>query len=1154
DAGALADLVDELVLADRVAADEGGKVLVWTGAPAAQADPYETPAAPELVSATPAPARTGLTPAPHRAASASPAGERRQLTVMFCDLVGSTALSERLDPEDLHQLVTAYQQVVQRVMQRYEGHVAQYLGDGILAYFGYPRAHEDDPVRAVRAGLDILDEVARLELHTPLLAPLAPQLQLRLGLHTGPVVIGAVGAAGEGGRTETLALGKTPNIAARVQAAAEPGTLYLSGPTQRLVQGLFDCRDLGLHSLKGIAEPLPLHQVLGPVRAGGRGEAATAPGLITPLQGRGAELQALLQRWRQARAGQGRLATLVGEPGIGKSRLLQALGQAVADDGGIELAFRASPFHGGSALYPVVELLNQLLQFGRGDDPATRLRRLRRLLARTGLADRTTPLLLLARLLALPLPAGLAEAAASAAAGEAGRRATLAALAELLWRLAASRPVLAVFEDLHWADPSTLELLELAQARLPEAPVLLTLVTRPGTALPWAAGPQHLQLDLGRLGPADIARLAADVAGQPVPPEVLELLVSKTGGVPLYVRELTQDLLDGGLLAPREGRLVLTGPLPSASIPFSLQDSLTSRLDRLGPVRRLAELAAVLGREFSPDWLLALLAAEPREDSRGGSDDRNEVSADARQQALAQGLQTLCEADILQRQGSGSETRYVFRHGLLCDAAYHSLLKRRRQLIHARVAQLLETVWTDSAARHPELVAHHHAEAGQPGPALRHWERAALQAMARSAHREAAGHYAAALAQLRSLPAGTARDRQELGLLMALGVPLSVSKSWAAPEVRQAHERALALCLALGETDQLFRALFGVWSNAQVQADYRTATPLANQLLSLAERAGDDGLRLQARRAQAIVCLHTGQFEAALAHCDAGVALYDPARHHAHVQQYWLDPGVGCLCYGAWALACMGRLGQAAARAQQALALAEGSGHGFSVAYARHFCAVIHELRREAGPLRLHAQALLDLAQAQGYSPFIAWGQLMLGCARAHEGQAAEGAALIRQGQQAAQSAGARVARSGSLGVLAAVYERAGEVEAGLATVHEALAFVAQSEETFYEAELIRLRGALRLRQGAPEATVEADYRRALELARQQGALLWSLRAAISLARLKLGRGQGAAACHLLEGELARLPEAPSTRDHEDASALRDQALALARAEGQRLA
>ncbi len=1077
DDATLQDLAEELVEAERVAADEGGKVLVWTG-PSTEAA------------------------APARAAD----GERRQLTVMFCDLVGSTALSEQLDPEHLHEIVDAYQQASRDIIQRYEGHIAQYLGDGILAYFGYPAAHEDDAARAVRAGLDILAAVAALRTRVP--------LQVRLGLHTGLVVIGAVGA---GTRAELLALGRTPNIAARVQASADPQTLVISADTHRLVQARFDCQDLGVRELKGIAEPMRLLRVHH-ARARHRADALPEQGLA-PMQGREPELAGLLQAWQDACSGRGRAVLLRGEAGIGKSRLIQSLSQLAHQHGAVRLVLRCSPFHASSPLFPVVEQLSHSLQAHPDDTPGARWERLDALLGSAGLLTETHRVLF-ATLLSIPLPEGCAEPAF----GREQRKALmLQALARWLLRVGAGQPGLVILEDLHWADPSTLEMLSLAVAQMHAAPVLIALTSRPEFTPPWPADETFAQLTLGRLDADAVHRVATAVAGKPLPQAVLDQLVRKTDGVPLYVEEMTKDLLESPLLHDAGDRFDLKGELPPLAVPFSLQDALASRLDRLGHARRLAETAAVLGREFSPDWLRAL--------------------AETDDAALSAGLQLLCEVGILLRQEAGPDTRYAFCHALVQDAAYQSLLIRRRQQTHARAAELLCSEWAEQAALQPALVAHHYTEAGLAAPAVNHWERAGLHAVEQSANQEAIQHLGKALELLKTLPGGVERDRQELKLLLALGVPLAVTSGWAAPEMVALNQRAFDLCEALGETEQFFPVMFSLWSNRQVQGEFDAAQQLAAQLLALARRAQDDGCLMQAHRAHGINGLHTGRFEDALRHCDAGWALYRPERHRGHLALYWLDPGVGCLCYGAWSLLFLGRADAAVQRVGQALALARASGHAFSLAYALHFGAVLHQLRRDAARTTEHATELLALARAQGFAPLQSWATLMLGCAAVEQGAVDEGIERMDSALQAMRASPARTSRTGALAVLAAACLRQGDAARGLALVAEALALVATGGERFYEAELLRLRGELLL-AGAPppgpdpHAHAQADLERALAVARQQQAALWALRAATALARLQAAAGQTTPARDLLETALRDIAEGAALTDVRDAQVL----------------
>ncbi len=1082
DEATLQDLAEALIDAERVAVDEGGKVLVWVD-----------------------PAPPGEAAAP---AAAAGEGDRRQLTVMFCDLVGSTALSEQLDPEDLHELIGAYQQAIRQAVQSFEGYVAQYLGDGILAYFGYPAAHEDDVLRGVQAGLKILDDISALRARVP--------IQVRIGLHTGPVVIGSVGA---GLRVEQLALGKTPNIGARVQSAAAPHTLAISADTHRLVQGMLDCESMGLHDLKGIAQPMQLYRVR-KLRARHRFDALLEQGLM-PMQGREPEFQALLEGWQRACAGQGQAVLLSGEAGIGKSRLIQALCLRSGQSQSTRLVFRASAFHTNSPFYPIIEQLNWAIQSSADEPPARRLSRLSQLLRGAGLSD-AEHLYLVAGLLSIPMPDGLVSPVLSR---EERKSRTLQTLSSWLRHSHDGQPVLLVFEDLHWADPSTLELLALTVDRLRGASMLVAMSSRPEFLPPWPPDAPCRTLPLGRLSPQEIRRVALQIAGKPLPPAVLDQLVSRTDGVPLYVEEMTKDLLESRLLRDAPDRFELTGDLPHMAVPFSLQDSLASRLDRLGPARRLAEVAAVLGREFSLNAIRAL--------------------ADADDDALCASLQQLCDAGVLLHHGGEPDTTvYVFRHALMHDAAYQSLLLRKRQQTHARIARLYATQWADQAARQPALAAHHCTQAGLVHQAVGFWQRAGLQAVEGSANQEAIQHVSKALEILQSLPEGAERDRQELSLLLALGVPLAVTSSWAAPKVRWASERALELCEALGESSQLFQAMFGAWSSRQVQAENGAARLMTAQLLALARHAQDDGFELQAHRASAIISLHMGEFAQALQHCQAGWALYDPARHRAHIVQYWLDPGVGCLCYGAWALLHLGRADQALQQLHQAIDLAGSGGHAFSQAYALFFCAVVHHTRGEPGPTRERALAFLALAQTHGFQVLAAWATLFLGWAQLEEGQTEQGCQMIREGELATRAGGARVSRSGALAVLAAAYLRTGEIAQGLATVAEALAFVAQSDEHFYAAELHRLRGELLLASApgaaAPDRQTQAldCFAQCLAIADRQGAALWALRGATSQARLLMQRGNPHAGRAALAAALGLVAEGLATRDVKDARVL----------------
>ena len=684
----LEDLKDEIIAAKQLASDEDGKVLVWTGKPSLPHPPTSL-------------AQMHTPPA----ARPIPEAERRQLTVLFCDLVDSTRLAQQLDPEDLRQVVLAYQAACVEVLQRFDGHIAQYLGDGLLVYFGYPQAHEDDAQRAVRTGLGILE--AMRTLNTRLEHDQGLRLAVRLGIHTGPVVVGTMGS---GGRHEQLALGETPNLAARLQSLAAPNTVVISDTTYRLVQGYFTYDDLGMQGLKGIETPLRVYRVVAESPAQSRLDVAAATGL-TPLVGREHEVGLLLERWAQSQDGLGQVVLLSGEAGIGKSRLVHVLTEHVVDAGEPRLTLRCSPYHTNSAFYPVIEHLQRFLQWQRHETPAARLATLEEAIRPAGL-----PLVevvpLLAALLSLPVPERYPPLTLSPQRQKQKTQETLVA-----WLLAdaARQPVLAVWEDLHWADPSTLELLALLLDQVPTARLLLVLTCRPEFRPPWTPRSYVTPLTLTRLTRQQIEEMVLRLTGgKPVPAEVLAQIVAKTDGIPLFVEELLKTILEAGFMQENAGRYVLSGPLPPLAIPATLQDALMARLDRLAVVKDVAQLGAVLGREFSYELLRAVTPLD-------------EATV---QRALAQ----LVEAELLYQRGIPPQATYVFKHALIQDAAYQSLLKSTRQQFHQRIAQALEARFPETAATQPELLAHHYTEAGLAVLAISYWQQAGQRASARSAH------------------------------------------------------------------------------------------------------------------------------------------------------------------------------------------------------------------------------------------------------------------------------------------------------------------------------------------------------------------------------------------------------------------------------------
>jgi class 3 adenylate cyclase len=755
-------LKEELLYTHQGAVEEDGRGLVWTGGTSVTPAPIPKPGQPAPV-AEPLeepPAQSGSP----RAAPRVPEAERRQLTVLFCDLVDSTVLASQLDPEELREVVRAYQATCAKVVARFEGHIAQYLGDGLLIYFGYPLAHEDDAQRAVRAGLGMVEALGQL--NTRLERGI--QLAVRLGIHTGLVVVGDVGG---GGRQEQLALGETPNLAARLQGIAAPNTLVISSATLPLLGGFFACQALGPHLLKGFAQPMEVYQVLYESMARSRLEAAGRSGL-TPLVGRDQEVALLRERWAQVRDGVGQVVLLSGEAGIGKSRLVQVLKEHVATEPQAWLTpCQCSPYYQNTALYPMSDLLERVvLRIEREESPPQKLRKLEGFVVQYGL-PLAEAMPLFAALLSIPLGADYASLDLSP---EQQKQKTLQAFLAIFLRIAAQQPVLFVMEDLHWVDPSTLELLTLLVDQGPTARILALWTFRPDFSPPWTGRAHLTQVTLPRLPRRQAAEMTGQVAHhKALPPEVVEQVVAKTDGVPLFVEELTKMVLESGLLQEREDRYELSGPLPPLAIPTTLHDSLMARLDRLAAVKGLAQLGATLGREFS---YALLQAVSPWDEA-----------------TVRRGLHQLVAAEFLYQQGLPPQATYLFKHALIQDAAYQSLLKSTRQQYHQCIAQVLAERFPETAETQPELLAHHFTEAGLTEQALPYWQHAGQRALQRSATLEAVSHVTRGLEGLSTLPETHERAQQELALQIMLGAALGAIKGQWAPEAERTYARACAL-------------------------------------------------------------------------------------------------------------------------------------------------------------------------------------------------------------------------------------------------------------------------------------------------------------------------------------------------------------------------
>jgi class 3 adenylate cyclase len=803
-----------------------------------------------------------------RDAPAPADAERRQLTVMFCDLLGSTELSARLDPEDLREVIAAYHRAVADVVGNLDGFVAKYMGDGVLVYFGYPRAHEDDAERAVRAGLSSTAAVRRLDVRSV-------KLQARVGIATGLVVVGDL--IGEGSAQEQSVVGETPNLAARLQALAAPDAVVIAAGTHRLVGDLFEYRDLGVVEIKGLATPVPAWEVLRPSVVASRFEALRGSAL-SPLVGRDEEIELLIRRWTRTKAGDGQVVLISGEPGIGKSRLTAALTERLHPEPHLRLRHFCSPYHQDSALFPFIDQLGRVSGFAGDDPPASRLEKLEAVLALAGSSREDVALL--GDLLSLPASERHPLPNLSP---QRKKERTLGALIRQLEGLARRQPVVMTFEDAHWIDPTSSELLDLTVERIRSLPVLLIVTFRPEFQPPWIGQPQVSMVALNRLDRHDRTVLVSQIAGdQALPDEVVDQIVDRTDGIPLFVEELTKSVLESGVTPP--------------GIPTTLHDSLMARLDRLGSVRRVAQTGAAIGREFSYELLRAV----------------SSLPEDELQSALGR----LVASELVFQRGTPREAVYAFKHALVQDAAHGSLLRGARQQLHAQIAEALETHSSKLMDTQPELLAQHYAEAGLVKKSVAYWGKAGHSSVARSAMAEAAAQFRKGLDQLALLPDNRERRRQELGLRSALGAVLQGVKGHAAPETGHAYARARELWEQLGSPSEFLHIPYGQSFYHSFRGEFDLAQRLAEDLLRLSRQRNDSSGLVLGHLSHSRTLLLTGRFASSRSHLEEVLALYDPISHSSLVHQVGIHPHVNSQAFLGIVLFCLGFPDQALAQSK----------------------------------------------------------------------------------------------------------------------------------------------------------------------------------------------------------------------------------------------
>ena len=1038
------------------------------------------------------------TPSPHPEDRA----ERRQVTVMFSDLVGSTALSARMDPEDLREVISAYQKCVAETVQRFGGFVAKYMGDGVLIYFGYPQAHEDNAEGAVRAGLELVAAVGALKTHAP--------LQTRVGIATGLVVVGDL--IGAGASQEQAIVGETPNLSARLQGIAEPNSVVIAESTRKLVGSLFELEDLRAQNLKGIEGPVRAWAALRPSSVEGRFDALHTGGL-TELVGREEELELLLRRWSKAKGGEGQVVLLSGEPGIGKSRLTAALLERLAAEPHTRLRHFCSPQHTDSALYPTIGQLERAAGFIRDDTLQQKLDKLDRLLAQSSTSAQDVALF--AEMLSLPNDGRYPLLDLTP---QQRRQKTLEALVLQVAALARQKPVLMIFEDAHWADPTSLELFGRIVDKILNFRALLVVTHRPEFSPPWIGRPHVTAIILNRLGGREIAAIIDSITGNKLlSPSARKDIIERTDGIPLFVEEMTKAVLEAET-EDEVGQTAARIPLPAQAVPASLHASLMARLDRLGDAKDVTQIGAAIGREFSHS-LLEAVAGKPEAE-------------------LASALNRLMLAGLLFRQGVPPQSTYLFKHALVQDAAYGTLLREPRRALHARIAETLESRFAEIAENQPEVLARHFTEAGMSDTAIQYWSKAGERALQRSANAEAAAHLTSAIKLISVSPKGGNESRLELRLQMALGSAARAIHGHAAPETLRVYTRARELLDETVPAKEQMAVLYGLFSVTFVRGEYAAARPVAEQALAIAASEPDPEATAFANRMMGIVDWATGDFLAAASRLRRVAELYAAESGNVTDLRYSQDHSVWSLSLLALALWPLGFVDQAIEAASKALARAQQINHAMTTAFALIFGSTLCEFAR-ADPLRgghLFDEAL-DYCVNNDLRTYFPWSRFYGGLSLLNRGQFDAGLEMMHGAMAAAKKINTKLLWTPHLGSLALAHARAGQAEAALDLLSEALAAVEDMDERIFEAELHRTIGdALLSMQRQGEA--EVAFTRALAVARRQQAKSWELRAAMSLARLWRDQGKVSEARELLAPVYGWFTEGFDTRDLKEAKAL----------------
>jgi class 3 adenylate cyclase len=1041
---------------------------------------------------------------PDSALEAEEDAERRQITVLFCDLVGSTALSQRIDPEELREVMRRYHDTVAGAVAAYDGHVAKLLGDGVLAYFGWPHAHEAQAEMAIRAALEAVAAVGGLEAAG---APLAA----RAAIATGPVVIGDM--IGKTAHEHGAVVGATPNLAARLQDLAEPGEVAIDAATRRLAGGSFVLADGGEHRLKGFADPVAVWRVTSAARTDSRFDALHGAGL-TDFVGRGQEIGLLVDRWQEARDGEGQVVLISGEAGIGKSRILVEFTSGLAAEDCRILRYQCSPHEVNAAFQPIVSEIEAAAAIVPDDDPERRLDKLEQHLAEV-FDETEDATALIAALLSLPLerfpPIDMAP--------QRRKQVTIARLTERVARLSRDRPIVLLVEDIHWIDPSSLETLDALVERVQDLSVLMVMTYRPEFTPPWAGFGHVTAHSLNRLGRGDGRTIVERTAGgKALPDEVLERILEQTDGIPLFVEELTKTVLEAGFLEEQDDRYVLTGPLPALAIPTTLQDSLMARLDRLAQVKRVIQAAACIGREFSANLLAAAL---PIDD-----------------EGLERAFEQLLSAQLIFRRGSVDDARYIFKHALVQDAAYASLLVSARQRLHEQLALALERTEDPD----PLELARHFAHAGANDRAVELYVAAGRKSLEASALPEAIGALELGLQAVETLPAAAERDRRELIIRVALGAARMANFGWAYPSVADALEPAFPLARALAQRDALGSILWGLWVHYQTRTNFPRAHEWLSELEVVANENPKSDLPVVYDMSAGCQCFWEADYTRAIGHTDHLMTTYDPERHAGIVGLTNHDPLVFAQHWaGSLADWIRGYPERSVERLEEAVALARKIGHPFNLVFALTAGATSLIYLDEPDRLLALCDEAEKVVTEEALGPFSAHVNVMQwrGGAQVQHGEFEVGYSLAKKGNDFWNASGGRVCNAMFRSWIVRGLQGLGRIDEAILLNGNNITHCRETGDRYMEPECLRLQGELTLAaEPADVAAAERHFREAIDTAQAHGAKSWELRAAMSLAQLLGDRDRGDEATASLEPVLAWFSEGSETEDLRQAAKL----------------